>query len=107
MDRKQAEEEEDKRFYTFSFQNAPPNLCSAFKKYADSTLSGCHQRLAASIDNVDIDGAMYHIVVLSKYLELKYPINQRTRVSIARLCFRLLLDFPIDLSQQITLRLPP
>ena len=89
--------------YEYSFQNSPPNLKPAFKDYADKTLSNVREKLKIAIDAVDIDNALFHIGLLTRYLELKYPITRKIRAELCDLCLILLFEFPTDLLQQITL----
>ena len=93
----------DDTHYEYSFQNAPPNLKPAFKHFADETLKNCRQRLQIAIDNVDIDNALFHIGLLQRYLELKYPVTRRIRAELCNLCLIILFEFPTDLQGQITL----
>ena len=95
----------DRAHYEYSFQNAPPNLKPAFKDYAHETLTNLRQQLMTAIDDVDIDGALYHIGLLTRYLELKYPITRRMRAELCDLCLTVLFQFPTDLMQQISFRL--
>ncbi len=89
--------------YEYSFRNAPPNLKPAFKGYANSTLTNCRCKLQTCLDNIDIDGALFHIGLLTRYLELKYTITRKIRAQLCRLCLKLLFEFPTDLMQQITI----
>eukprot|EP01084_Bolivina_argentea_P108704 194291_1 len=89
--------------YEYSFRNAPPNLQPAFKNYASETLNNCISKLKLSIDNIDIDNALFHIGLLTRYLELKYPITRKIRKELCNLCLILLFEFPTDLMQQITI----
>lgn len=98
-----ANNNDDSTFYEYSFQNSPPNLKPAFKDYADKTLSNIRQKLKIAIDAVDTDNALFHIGLLTRYLELKYPITRRIRAELCELCLILLFEFPTDLLQQTTL----
>lgn len=91
---------DDNNFYEYSFQNSPPNLKPIFKDYADKTLKNVREKLKIAIDAVDIENALFHIGLLSRYLELKYPITRKIRTELCNLCLVLLFEFPTDLLQQ-------
>ena len=97
------DDQDQEDHHEYSFRNAPPNLKPAFKHFAHETLTNSHAQLTSAIERVDIECAIYHIQLLQRYLELKYPITRRLRTELCHQCLKLLFEFPTNLVQNIAL----